>query len=265
MTSVGLGRPMMHVRLLEADPDLARSLPASERARATRQIVVSAFPLPAGGWIPPARQDPHQLGFLVLNGLLARDEHLQGTTARELLGPGDVLTPWSEQADERLLARTVRWQVIEQATLANVDRRLEQAASRYPVLWLALFRRAAEERSRLSTHKAICQLPGVDAKLLALFWHLAERFGKVTAEGVLLPLRLRHQALGQLIGARRSTVTLALRRLAEAGQVEPRPGGGWVLTAEPGETRTGAAASLRLRRLTATNGAQPIRSRKAAR
>lgn len=242
MTSVGLGRPLMHVRLLEADPDLARSLPASERARATRHIVVSAFPLPAGGWIPPARQDPHQLGFLVLNGLLARDELVHGPGARELLGPGDVIVPWREQPDECLLPRSASWHVLEQATLANLDCRFEQAASRYPSVWLALFRRAAGQSARLSTDKAICQLTGVDTKLLALFWHLAERFGKVTAEGVLLPLRLHHQALGQLIGARRSTVTLALQRLVAARQIELQPGGGWILTGEPDGTPASAAA-----------------------
>lgn len=229
MTVIGLGRPLMRVRLLEVDPDLARWIPATERSRAHQAVVASAFPLRAGEWTPPGGRRAQQLGFLVLTGLLARDERLQGTVARELLGPGDLISSWREGPEEKLLASSVRWRVIEQATLAILDERVERAVARYPSLSTALLHRALAQRSRLSTHKAICQLPGVDAKLLALFWHLAERWGKVTPEGVLLPLRLHHEALGQLIGARRPTVTLALQRLSQAGQIEFRADGGWTL------------------------------------
>ena len=64
---------------------------------------------------------------------------------------------------------------------------------------------------------AISQLTGVDRRLHALLWHLAARFGKVTADGVTVPLALSHRRLGELIGARRPTVSTALARLGRNG------------------------------------------------
>ena len=58
--------------------------------------------------------------------------------------------------------------------------------------------------------QAISQLVRVDRRLLALFWHLAERWGRVTGDGVLVPLTLSHRMLSQLVGARRPTVSTAL-------------------------------------------------------
>jgi Crp-like helix-turn-helix domain len=54
---------------------------------------------------------------------------------------------------------------------------------------------------------------------MALFWHLAERWGRVSGNGVLVPLALTHRILGQLVGARRPTVSTALRELANREQL----------------------------------------------
>jgi hypothetical protein len=100
---------------------------------------------------------------------------------------------------------------------------------------------------------AICQLPRVEDRVLAMMWLLAEAWGRVTSSGTVLPVALTHDVLGELIGARRSTVTLALKELAEEGALfrqdgewlllKPPPGGSEPapLSAEPqlvGRTRT---------------------------
>jgi CRP/FNR family transcriptional regulator, cyclic AMP receptor protein len=69
--------------------------------------------------------------------------------------------------------------------------------------------------------------------LLTLFWHLAERWGRVTPDGVLLPLTLSHRMLGQLVGARRPTVSTALGALTRAGEVSRALDGTWLLTGSP--------------------------------
>ena len=66
-------------------------------------------------------------------------------------------------------------------------------------------------------------------RLEALFWHLADRWGKVTPKGVVVPLRLSHRLLGSLVGARRPTVTTALAQLADDGRVLPYGLEGWLL------------------------------------
>ena len=53
--------------------------------------------------------------------------------------------------------------------------------------------------------------------------------GKVTPAGIRLQLSLTHEMLGRLIGARRPTVTLALKELAEQNSVI-RQDSGWLIT-----------------------------------
>ena len=79
----------------------------------------------------------------------------------------------------------------------------------------------------------ICQLPRVDQRVLALMWLLAESWGRVTPSGTTLPLSLTHDALGALIGARRPTVTLAMRELTERGAVIRQDQGYLLLEAPP--------------------------------
>jgi hypothetical protein len=52
----------------------------------------------------------------------------------------------------------------------------------------------------------------------------------VTPDGVVLPLLLTHELLGQLAGARRPAVTTALGALQEEGSVARRRDGTWLLT-----------------------------------
>jgi Crp-like helix-turn-helix domain len=61
---------------------------------------------------------------------------------------------------------------------------------------------------------AITGLPRVEQRLLALFWQLADRWGVVRPEGIVIRLQLTHQFLGHLIAAKRPTVSLALAGLA---------------------------------------------------
>ena len=86
---------------------------------------------------------------------------------------------------------------------------------------------------------AIAHVRHAESRLLLLLWHLAERWGRVTRDGVLLPMRLTHRTIGHLIGAQRPTVTLAVGQLVATGAIRgPEAGGGWLLCARPdGEPR----------------------------
>jgi CRP-like cAMP-binding protein len=91
----------------------------------------------------------------------------------------------------------------------------------------------------------------VELRVHALLWHLADRFGRVTPDGVHLPVPLTHRTIGSLVGARRPTVTLAVGELERAGTVHRDGLGGWLLRPATSELRdpatppalaTGAAA-----------------------
>ncbi len=83
---------------------------------------------------------------------------------------------------------------------------------------------------------AIVHQARVDDRLRMLFWHLAARWGRVRGDGVVLPMRLTHAALADLVAARRPTVTSALSDLARRGLVRVVDDG-WLLSGDPpGET-----------------------------
>jgi hypothetical protein len=105
--------------------------------------------------------------------------------------------------------------------------------ARYPEITATLFDRLSERSLRLATTQAISQLTRVDRRLKALFWHLAERWGRVSGDGVIVPLALTHRILGQLVGARRPTVSTALSELAEREELVRRADGSWLLRGDP--------------------------------
>ena len=86
---------------MKSDPELGLRVPAARIADARTQLVARVKTLEPG-----RREVPHdttgRLGFLMLNGLLARDVVLGGHTCTELLGEGDIVQPWVPSSDDRL-------------------------------------------------------------------------------------------------------------------------------------------------------------------
>jgi hypothetical protein len=242
------GEPL---RLLEADPELGRLLTEERRAEARTQLVVRSHRLSIGEWDvdPLLGADPHHVGLLLLSGVIARELIVADTVSTELLGPGDVLRPWQVGAEQALLRCEIRWTILGPSRIAVLDRRFAVQAARYPEISAVLYDRLNERSMRLATTQAISQLTRVDRRLVALFWHLAERWGRVSAEGVVVPLALSHRMLGQLIGARRPTVSAAISELARRGELVRRPDGSWLLTGDPiGDPEPSATAVVALRR-----------------
>ena len=69
--------------------------------------------------------------------------------------------------------------------------------------------------------------------LLEGLWELAGRWGHVAPDGVHLSLRLTHEGLAHLVGARRPSVTSALSELQEQGRLTPDGPGRWILRGDP--------------------------------
>lgn len=98
-----------------------------------------------------------------------------------------------------------------------------------------LFNRGTRRAHHLAVALAIAHHQRVEDRLLLTLWHLAERWGRVHPDGIVLPLPLGHQRLADLVGAHRPTVTTALGDLARAGTVSRRDHGDWVLHGPPPE------------------------------
>jgi CRP/FNR family transcriptional regulator, cyclic AMP receptor protein len=215
--------------LLDIDPELGETLDPRHLPEARARAVVALVDLPPGPWSPEpiAAMASRPFALLVADGLLVRELLLAGSTATELVGPGD-LVDFRKPADP-LLPTVTRWSVPESAEVAIIDDRILAMLRSWPHIGRVLLDRAARSAGRLVTHRAIAQLPRVDERLLAFFGHLAERWGRVGTAGMVIPMHLTHETLGRLIGARRPTVSLALKELASRGLLERRADGAWLL------------------------------------
>jgi CRP/FNR family cyclic AMP-dependent transcriptional regulator len=232
------------VALADIDPDLVRLLPADRANAARQELRVRVFTLPRGRWpIEDAVVDATHLGLLVVDGILGRELVADDVTSIELLGPGD------EAAQSELVEAAVSWSALAPTRLAILDRHVAVRLAGYPEIHAALLERCALRARRLAVLQAISHLNRVDRRLLTLLWHLAERWGRVTRDGVVLPLALSHRILGQLVGARRPTVSTALAKLVRDGDVARGDDGTWLLIGRPvGAPDPRAAVNVRPRR-----------------
>ncbi len=221
--------------LLDLDPELGQLLTAERRELAQHELRVRVSTFPVGEWDGGrlADADPLHLGLLIAEGVLAREVVLDDTVSTELLGPGDILRPWHIEGPPELLVVTIRWNALSTVRLGLIDRRATVALGRFPEIGAVLVDRLSERAHRLAVTQAISQLNRVDRRLLALFWHLAERWGRVARDGIAVPLVLSHRLIGELVGARRPTISTALGELARDGQLVRRDDGTWLLTGEP--------------------------------
>ena len=239
-------RRTVAIALLDIDPDLGQLLPDDRREAARAELRAQLTTFPVGEWQTDRLKDadPTHLGLLIDDGVLAREVLLEDTVSTELLGPGDVVRPWLLVGPPQLLPATIRWNALTPVRAALLDRRVALALGRYPEVNAVIVDRTCERAQRLAITQAISQLNRVDRRLLALFWHLAERWGRVSPDGIVVPLALSHRLLGQLVGARRPTVSTALADLARDGQLARRDDGTWLLTAEPAEVPVADAVEL---------------------
>jgi CRP/FNR family cyclic AMP-dependent transcriptional regulator len=217
-------------RVLVEDPDLADAIPRERRDQAVERSVVPALSVPTGPWSPPDAIAADGIGFLVLKGVLIRRVGIDERCGVELVGENDVVRPWQGD-DAQTLPLRAGWSVLEPARLAVLDGSFTRLSGEFPELAGRLFERAVRRSRRLAANMAIIHQARVDDRLHLLFWYLANRWGRVRGDGTLVPLRLTHAVLADLVAARRPTVTSALAKLSRRGLVRSVEDG-WLLAGE---------------------------------
>ena len=176
---------------------------------------------------------PRHLGLLLVDGMLARDVALGNRVGVELLGPGDVLRPWVHLGEHTSISLEENFTVTEPATLAVLDAEFANAVTPWPAIGSALMDRLALRSRWIAFHLAVCHLRRVDTRILVVLWYFADRWGRVTREGVVLPVRLTHRMLGQIVGAQRASVSKAIGGLRRQRRVIRREDGTWLLRDGP--------------------------------
>ena len=221
------------VAVLDEDPDLGAGISEQDWPTARRRAVAGVIEIDPPSWDPtPVRERANEgwLGLLVIDGILLRRVRVGRRLASELFGPGDVIRPWDADGEYEPLPITVDWMVLKPVKLAILDTAFVLRVAPWPSINGRIVSRVAQRARYLALTHAVTHLPRAHARLLILFWLLAERWGRVTADGVYVTLPVTHEVLSMLIGAQRPTVTIALQRLTRAGFLVRERRDRWLLT-----------------------------------
>jgi hypothetical protein len=222
-------RPLRTVAVFKEAPDLLHGLGDADTAD-LMTVRVPLATIDRGEWrVPTLRaQARGHFGILVLEGVMLRRVSLNGRTGAELLGAGDLLQPWVRQPPHDTLVAEPGWEILERTRLAVLDHRFAARVAPWPEVAAALLARGTERARMLAFQHVASHIPGLDARLLALMWAFADRWGRVTRDGVLVPVRLTHATLAELVGASRPSVSTALSHLGREGVLRRAPRG-WLL------------------------------------
>lgn len=226
-------RPPKVVSLLEVDADLGGGIEPNDARLARHHLTAPTVELRPPVWDPAVlegRPRPGWLGVVIVSGLLLRIVTVGRRSSCELVGRGDVVRPWDADADYGPLPIKVTWRVLEPTVGAVLTDGFAERAARWPTIADELMRRTARRGRFLALTQAVNQLPRIHERLVVVLWLLAERWGRMGANGIALDLPLTHETLAMLVGAQRPSVTVALHRLDADGLVRRTGRRAWLIT-----------------------------------
>jgi CRP/FNR family transcriptional regulator, cyclic AMP receptor protein len=232
------------VGILDEDPDLGATLDPKLATRAGRLLRAPVVILDREHSRLPECDAATTFGLLVLSGLMGRRVGIGRAHAIELLGPGDILRPWDHGHELDSVPAAVGWRVFHPVRLAVLGRGITTVIGQRPELLIAFSGRLLH-RARASAYlTAVSHLSSIDDRVLVTLWHLASRWGRVSPRGVEITLSLTHEEIGEIVGARRPTITLALSRMVRRKALGRGTRGTFILLESPPDrwfTRPGVA------------------------
>ncbi len=232
--------------ILEEDQELAAHIPKHHRQRVGPLFSAPVIQVACGAWAIPLLDPATTYGLLLLDGLVGRRVALVNATAMEILGPGDIMRPWDDPSLTDAVDLQAGWEILRAARFAVLDERITALIARWPTLSVALSGRLLRRAQRLTFLLAVSHLSRIEDRLLATLWFLAASWGRVTPDGMTVPINLTHQALGEIAGAQRSSVTLAMASLRRRRLVIRHQGGTYVVCGEPPHMAASALRSARV-------------------
>ena len=222
--------------MLDADPDLGAGIEEGQLRLAAAASVAPMFEFERGTWRLASPPDPAGFGALLLEGLMVIRITADTRGHIELLGPGDVISPWVGTGADLALPSVATASVVSRVRIALLDRRFALRTARWPEIHAALIQRLIVRTRRLSLQAAINSLSRVEERLEVTLWELAYRFGRVTPDGIVLDLPLTHSQVAEMVAAQRPSVSTALARLQDHGRVEHTARHRWLLCGDPPST-----------------------------
>ncbi|MCW3039497.1 MAG: Crp/Fnr family transcriptional regulator [Solirubrobacterales bacterium] len=231
-----LARMRDRVSLGKIVPDLMTDLTTEERAWVLRNLIVPQISVAPGVWDWQSVPAP-RAGVLLLTGLLAHRVTIAGQLGADLLGPNHVVQPWHSEPKVAQLVDHYEWRALAPTTFAVLDREYMAAVARIPALAPSLAAISIDHSSMAACQMAILAQPHMEDRLLMLFWHFAERWGKVTPAGVEVSLPgLTQTILAEAIAAGRQSVNRAMTLLRALDLLQGEHGT-WLLHSDASSAR----------------------------
>ena len=221
------------VPVLEADPDLGDGIDGAQWQLAVAASLAPTFELSRGPWRFSPPPDPGGLGALLLDGLIVIRIDADTRGHIELLGQGDVVSPWVGSGQELTLPSVPTTVVVSKARIALLDRRFAIRTARWPEIHAALMHRLIVRARRGSLQAAINALARIEERLEVTLWEHAYRFGRVTPEGIMLELPLTHAQVADMVAAQRPSVSTAFARLQDHGRIVSAGRHRWLMLGSP--------------------------------
>jgi CRP-like cAMP-binding protein len=221
------------VRVLEDDPELGAAIDPQQYPLAVQHAVAPAFELRRGRWDFTPEPDSGALGVLILHGLIVVRIEVGERAHLELLGEGDIISPWVGMGSELTLPSVVTAKLVSDVRVALLDRGFSLRTARWPEIHAAIVQRLILRARRLSLQAAINSVPRIDERLDLTLWQLADRFGRITPEGVKLDVHFTHTQLAEILAAQRPSVTHAISQLQAGGRLIRKSGEEWILPGAP--------------------------------
>jgi hypothetical protein len=186
--------------------------------------------------LPPGQFDPQRLvedpsgwlGLLVVDGLVLVQVAAGRAPIGWLVGANDLLRPW--EMTEVSLLTTASWQALSPLRLALLDADFARRVAGVGSIADTLTAKAAQTSHWLFAKLLVAGTSVIEERLLLLFALLGvvpDDVGQAGGRG-LVAMPLTHQVLATLVGARRPSVSTALRGLGAAGLLQRTPEG-WLL------------------------------------
>ena len=210
--------------MLVSQPEVGVQALVTNHGLRRREVALTAGPLDIHSFIGDHRRC---LGLLLADGLITAQLEAGRGQVAWLLGAGDLIRPW--EIAHVQLARAARWRALTDGRMVRIERGDDPDATAIE----RVMGRASRTSQWLLATSLILSSPSIAERLLLLFALYAERWGKVTTDGVRIKLPLTHELLGRLCGARRPTVTLAMKSLEEDGFITRASHHVWLLHQHP--------------------------------
>jgi CRP-like cAMP-binding protein len=221
------------VRVLEADPDLGAGIPSAQWELAAGASTAPGYEFERGPWRFEPPPEPGSFGALILDGMILIRIDAGSRSHIEMLGPGDVVSPWAGSGTHLSAPSELTASVVARARVALLDRRFALRTARWPEVHAALIQRCIDRSRRLSLQSAINALPRIEERVEVTLWELAYRFGRVTREGIVVGLPISHSQLADIVAAQRPSVSTAVIRLEDQGRISRTARRTWLLRGSP--------------------------------